>query len=377
MTPLPELPAPVHLHPTSLTHARGLAWGPPLPSTEHLRRSVTAPDGATVSLISHTRSRLRSLLHGRDDRLLVVIGPCSIHDPQAALEYAGRLARERDRLGGALEILMRVYFEKPRTTVGWKGLIHDPDLDGIGRLDEGLRIARQLLVDIHGRGVPAATEFLDPIAAPYLEDLISWGAIGARTTESQTHREMASGLPMPVGFKNGTDGNINIACDAIEAAAAEHQRFGVHPSGAIAVQRTPGNADAHLILRGGREPNYQAAFVSQASATLRARGLTPRLMIDCSHGNSQKRHELQRNVAADIAARIEAGDEQVFGVMVESHLKAGRQAFTVGTDRREALVYGQSITDACLDWEASVPLLQALHDAVLARRHRSLRGRAA
>ena len=375
MTALPEHLTPVRPVARPLLHAmgqpaRGLTWHEPLPSPEQLRRSVTAPDAGTLALISHTRARIRSLLHGHDDRLLVVVGPCSIHDTRAALEYAHRLAHERDRLGGALELVMRVYFEKPRTTVGWKGLIQDPGLDGIGRLDEGLRMARQLLVDINALGVPAATEFLDPMVAPYLDDLVSWGAIGARTTESQTHREMASGLALPMGFKNGTDGNIAIACDAIEASAAAHHRLGVHPSGAVVVQRTQGNSDGHLILRGGKLPNYEAPFVREACVALSSRGLQERLMIDCSHGNSQKQHERQRVVAEDIAARLAAGEGAVFGVMVESHLKAGRQSFTVGVDRRDTLIYGQSITDACLDWNSTVPLLEMLRDAVCTRRAR-------
>ena len=341
-----------------------------LPSPHQLLQRTGAPGRDALGLVERTRARIRLLLQGRDDRLLVVIGPCSIHDPRAALEYAQRLAQVRDRLGGELELVMRVYFEKPRTTLGWKGLIQDPRLDGSGQFQEGLFLARQLLLDINRLGVPAATEFLDPLVAPYLEDLVSWGAVGARTTESQTHREMASGLPLPVGFKNGTDGHVQTACDAIEAASAPHHRLGLEASGRVVVQRTAGNPDGHLVLRGGREPNYQAQPVSEACESLKGRGLPPRLMVDCSHGNSQKKHEQQRLVAADIAARIQLGDRQVFGLMVESHLKAGRQPFVPGVHAADTLVYGQSITDACLDWPGSLQLLEGLRAAVRARRQR-------
>ncbi len=339
-----------------------------LPSPLQLRQQTDAPDREGLALIGTTRARIRQLLQGQDDRLLVIMGPCSIHDPRAALDYAKRLARERDRRGGELELVMRVYFEKPRTTVGWKGLIQDPWLDGTGQLHEGLFLARQLLVDINRLALPAATEFLDPLVAPFLEDLVSWGAVGARTTESQTHREMASGLPMPVGFKNGTDGNVRIACDAIEAASVPHHRLGLHPAGSVVALRTRGNPDGHLILRGGREPNYQAGPVAQACEALRARRLPPQLMVDCSHGNSSKQHERQVQVAADIAVRIEAGERQVCGLMVESHLKAGSQPFIPGLHKADALVYGQSITDGCLDWTASLELLDGLQAAVIARR---------
>ncbi|MGM9515090.1 3-deoxy-7-phosphoheptulonate synthase [Roseateles sp. DB2] len=340
------------------------------PSPQQLRQQVDAPDRDVLSLVGRTRARIRLLMQGQDDRLLVIIGPCSIHDPRAALDYARRLAQLRDQLGGELELVMRVYFEKPRTTLGWKGLIQDPWLDGSGQLQEGLFLARQLLVDINRLGLPAATEFLDPLVAPYLQDLVSWGAVGARTTESQTHREMASGLPLPIGFKNGTDGNVQIACDAIEAASAPHHRLGLHPGGQLVVQHTRGNPDGHLILRGGREPNYQVQPVSEACEALKGRGLLPRLVVDCSHGNSGKQHEQQMQVAANIAARIQQGERSVFGLMVESHLKAGKQPFVPGLHPPDALVYGQSITDACLDWPSSRQLLEGLQSAVRARRDR-------
>ncbi len=339
-----------------------------LPSPLQLRQQTDAPDREGLALIGTSRARIRQLLQGQDDRLLVVMGPCSIHDPRAALEYAKRLARERDRRGGELELVMRVYFEKPRTTVGWKGLIQDPWLDGTGQLHEGLFLARQLLVDINRLALPAATEFLDPLVAPFVEDLVSWGAVGARTTESQTHREMASGLPMPIGFKNGTDGNVRIACDAIEAASVPHHRLALHPAGSVVALRTRGNPDGHLILRGGLEPNYQAGPVAQACEALRKRGLPTRLVVDCSHGNSSKQHERQRLVAADVAARIAAGERHVCGLMVESHLKAGSQPFVAGLHKADALVYGQSITDGCLDWPSSLELLDELQTAVIARR---------
>ncbi|MBB2485945.1 3-deoxy-7-phosphoheptulonate synthase [Mitsuaria sp. WAJ17] len=341
-----------------------------LPSPLQLMQQTDAPGRDVLDLVGRTRARIRLLMQGRDDRLLVLIGPCSIHDPRSALDYARRLAQERERLGDELELVMRVYFEKPRTTLGWKGMIQDPWLDGSGQFQEGLFLARQLLLDINRLGVPAATEFLDPLVAPYLEDLVSWGAVGARTTESQTHREMASGLPLPVGFKNGTDGNVQTACDAIEAASAPHHRLGLDPGGHVVVQHTAGNPDGHLVLRGGLEPNYHAQPVSDACETLKVRGLPPRLVVDCSHGNSRKQHEQQRLVAADIAARIQRGERKVFGLMIESHLKAGRQPFVPGVHAPDALVYGQSITDACLDWPGSLQVLQGLQDAVRARRRR-------
>jgi 3-deoxy-7-phosphoheptulonate synthase len=307
---------------------------------------------------------------GRDDRLLVIIGPCSIHDPAAAVAYARRLVELRERYADSLEIVMRVYFEKPRTTVGWKGLINDPYLDESFRIDEGLRMARQLLIDINRLGLPAGSEFLDVISPQYIGDLISWGAIGARTTESQVHRELASGISAPIGFKNGTDGNIRIATDAIQAAARGHHFLSVHKNGQVAIVQTQGNQDCHVILRGGKAPNYDAASVQAACDDLSKAGLPPTLMVDCSHANSSKQHRKQIDVAQDIAAQIAGGSRQVFGVMVESHLVEGAQKFTPGKDKVEALAYGQSITDACLGWDDSEGVLVQLSEAVLARRAR-------
>jgi len=296
------------------------------------------------------------------------MGPCSIHDPAAALDYARRLKFEREKYADTLEIVMRVYFEKPRTTVGWKGLINDPYLDESFRIDEGLRIARQLLIEINRAGVPAGSEFLDVISPQYIGDLISWGAIGARTTESQVHRELASGLSAPIGFKNGTDGNIKIATDAIQAAARGHHFLSVHKNGQVAIVQTQGNPDCHVILRGGKAPNYDAASVAAACKELEAAKLPASLMVDCSHANSSKQHQRQLVVAQDIAHQLSGGSHSVFGVMVESHLKAGAQKFTPGKDKVEDLTYGQSITDACLAWDDSLQALEALSAGVKARR---------
>ncbi len=339
-----------------------------LPPPEHLIRFFPIRGTAVEQLIAGTRKSIHDILHGKDDRLLVVIGPCSIHDPAAALDYARRLKEERDRYAGTLEIVMRVYFEKPRTTVGWKGLINDPYLDGSFRIDEGLRIARQLLIEINRLGLPAGSEFLDVISPQYIGDLISWGAIGARTTESQVHRELASGLSAPIGFKNGTDGNIRIATDAIQAAARGHHFLSVHKNGQVAIVQTNGNKDCHVILRGGKAPNYDAASVAAACQELEAAKLPVRLMVDCSHANSSKQHEKQIDVARDIADQIAGGSRSIFGLMVESHLKAGAQKFTPGKDDVDKLVYGQSITDACIDWTGSQEVLATLDRAVRARR---------
>ena len=339
-----------------------------LPPPEHLIRFFPIRGTAIESLIATTRKNIRSIMAGQDDRLLVVIGPCSIHDPAAALDYARRLKEMRSKYAGTLEIVMRVYFEKPRTTVGWKGLINDPYLDESFRIDEGLRIARQLLIDINRVGLPAGSEFLDVISPQYIGDLISWGAIGARTTESQVHRELASGLSAPIGFKNGTDGNIKIATDAIQAAAGGHHFLSVHKNGQVAVVQTNGNQDCHVILRGGKAPNYDAASVHAACKDLAAAKLPAALMVDCSHANSSKKHERQTEVARDIAAQLAAGSHSVFGVMVESHLEDGAQKFSPGADDPRQLKYGQSITDACLGWGASVDVLETLSQGVLARR---------
>ncbi|MEY2684087.1 MAG: hypothetical protein RJA09_1231 [Pseudomonadota bacterium] len=339
-----------------------------LPPPEHLIRFFPIRGTATEKLIADTRKTIHHIIHGQDDRLLVVIGPCSIHDPAAALDYAQRLKAARERYADTLEIVMRVYFEKPRTTVGWKGLINDPYLDESYRIDEGLRIARQLLIEINRLGLPAGSEFLDVISPQYIGDLISWGAIGARTTESQVHRELASGISAPIGFKNGTDGNIRIATDAIQAAGRGHHFLSVHKNGQVAIVQTNGNKDCHVILRGGKAPNYDAASVTAACQELAAAKLPATLMVDCSHANSSKQHQKQLDVVADIATQIAGGSRQVFGVMVESHLQAGAQKFTPGKDEVGNLAYGQSITDACIDWAASEGALETLSQAVRARR---------
>jgi 3-deoxy-7-phosphoheptulonate synthase len=339
-----------------------------LPPPEHLIRFFPIQGTAAESLISNTRKTIHNIMVGKDDRLLVVMGPCSIHDPISALEYAKKLLAQRAKYAGTLEIVMRVYFEKPRTTVGWKGLINDPYLDESYRIDEGLRMARQLLIEINRLGLPAGSEFLDVISPQYLGDLISWGAIGARTTESQVHRELASGISAPIGFKNGTDGNIKIATDAIQAAAGGHHFLSIHKNGQVAIVQTNGNPDCHVILRGGKAPNYDAASVAAACNDLVAAKLPPTLMVDCSHANSSKQHEKQIDVAKDIAGQLSIGSKSVFGVMVESNLQAGAQKFTPGKDQPSALTYGQSITDACIDWDDSVGVLETLSQGVLARR---------
>jgi len=329
----------------------------------HLLREFPC-DEAASSTVFDARSAIHRILHGMDDRLVVVIGPCSIHDPAAALEYAKRLQAERERLKVDLEIVMRVYFEKPRTTVGWKGLINDPDLDGSFRINHGLRVARELLMEINAAGLPAGCEYLDMITPQYIADFVAWGAIGARTTESQTHRELASGLSCPVGFKNGTDGNIRIAADAIKAAQQPHHFLSVTKGGHSAIVSTKGNEDCHIILRGGKAPNFDAASVETACADLGKAGLAQRLMIDASHANSQKNHQNQIAVCGNIASQLAAGEQRIVGVMIESHLVAGRQDLQPG----KPLTYGQSITDACLGWEDSVRCLDTLADAVRQRR---------
>jgi 3-deoxy-7-phosphoheptulonate synthase len=339
-----------------------------LPPPEHLIRFFPIQGSAVETLISSTRRNIHHIMAGKDDRLLVVIGPCSIHDPGAALDYARRLKEQRAKFADTLEIVMRVYFEKPRTTVGWKGLINDPYLDESFRIDEGLRMARQLLIEINRLGLPAGSEFLDVISPQYLGDLIAWGAIGARTTESQVHRELASGLSAPIGFKNGTDGNIRIATDAIQAAAGGHHFLSVHKNGQVAIVQTNGNPDCHVILRGGKSPNYDAHSVAQACKDLEKAKLPTTLMVDCSHANSSKQHEKQLEVARDIAAQVAGGSRSIFGVMVESHLNAGAQKFTPGKDQPGALEYGKSITDACLGWDDSLACLEVLSEAVKARR---------
>jgi len=317
-------------------------------------------------LIYTTRREIAALLRGEDDRLLVVIGPCSIHDTQAAEEYAERLMKLRREYARELVVVMRVYFEKPRTTVGWKGLINDPHLNESYDINAGLRIARKLLLNLNSMGMPAATEFLDMITPQYFADLISWGAIGARTTESQVHRELASGLSCPVGFKNGTDGNLKIAVDAIRAASQPHHFLSVTKTGHSAIVSTGGNPDCHVILRGGKEPNYSADHVRAAGAELAAVGLAQKLMVDFSHANSRKDYKRQMEVAEDIAGQLAAGDQHIFGVMVESHLVEGRQDQKPGCE----LAYGQSITDACIGWDDTEKLVKTLADAVRARREK-------
>ena len=317
-----------------------------------------------ANAVFESRQAIHNMLTGQDDRLLVVIGPCSIHDTSAALEYGRRLKALRDKFKGELEIVMRVYFEKPRTTVGWKGLINDPFLNGSFNINEGLRIARKLLLDLTDMGLPAAGEFLDMITPQYMADLISWGAIGARTTESQVHRELASGLSCPVGFKNGTDGNLRIAIDAIRAAAAPHHFLSVTKFGHSAIVSTGGNPDCHAILRGGKEPNYDANHVRAATADLAAAGLPEKLMVDFSHANSRKDFRRQMEVNQDICSQVAEGNHAIFGVMVESHLVEGRQ----DPKPDQPLAYGQSITDACIGWDDSEKLLSHLAEAVAQRR---------
>ena len=323
---------------------------PPIAHLYELPISETAAD-----LVETTRHRIADLVHGRDQRLLVIIGPCSIHDPKAALEYAQKLLPLKKLYEKELLIVMRVYFEKPRTTVDWKGLINDPFLNGSFDINYGLRQARRLLLDLNDMGIPASTEFLDMITPQYYADLISWGAIGARTTESQVHRELASGLSCPVGFKNGTDGNLKIAIDAIGAAGHPHHFLSVTKAGHSAIVHTAGNPDCHAILRGGKEPNYESRFVKEAAAQLAKAGVSTRLMVDCSHANSRKDHNRQIEVARDVAAQLRNGEVNILGVMVESHLVAGRQ------DKPET--YGQSITDACIGWDTTEELLALMAEA--------------
>lgn len=311
---------------------------------------------AATETVAAARRTIANIIHGRDPRLLLIMGPCSIHDPEAALAYAERLQGLRAQFAEKIFIVMRVYFEKPRTTVGWKGLINDPHLDESFDINEGLQRARRLLLTLAERGLPAATEFLDVISPQYFADLVSWGAIGARTTESQIHRELASGLSCPIGFKNGTDGNLKIATDAIAAASRSHHFLSLTKEGQSAIFTTSGNPDCHVILRGGKTPNYQAPFIAEAKAALAKAGLPSRLMVDCSHANSQKNPDNQLLVAEDIARQRSDGETGILGVMAESHLVGGRQDLEAG----KTLTYGQSITDACLSWEKSEELVKVL-----------------
>jgi 3-deoxy-7-phosphoheptulonate synthase len=331
------------------------------PATVHALYPISDKAAQTTA---DARDAIHRILHGEDDRLLVIIGPCSVHDPQAAIEYAKKLLAVRDHLKGELEIVMRVYFEKPRTTVGWKGLINDPHLNETYDINEGLKRGRKLLLDVNEMGLPAGTEFLDLISPQYISDLISWGAIGARTTESQGHRELASGLSCPVGFKNGTDGTIRIAVDAIRAAERPHVFMSLTKAGHSAIFSTGGNDDTHIILRGGIRPNYDQESVAEAAEEMQKAGLRPNLMIDFSHANSRKQHEKQIDVARDVASQIRRGNRNIIGAMIESHLVGGRQDLVPGKE----LLYGQSITDACICWEDSEPVLEQLAEAVRARR---------
>lgn len=348
------------------------------PVTENLRinsvRTVSTPaqvqaeiaiTDAAAKTTSQARREAQDILHGRDDRLLVIVGPCSIHDPKAALEYAERLAPLRDELKKDLLIVMRVYFEKPRTTVGWKGLINDPDLNDGYQIDKGLRVARKLLLQLNDQGMPAGVEFLDVLTPQYLADLVSWGAIGARTTESQLHREMASGLSCPVGFKNGTDGSVKVAVDAVMSARSPHRFLSMSSKGEISIFETKGNEDSHIILRGGSSgTNYDAGAVEAASAAMTKAGLKPLVMIDFSHANSSKQHKRQIIVGHDVGSQLAAGDQRIIGVMVESHLVEGRQ--DIGAP--EKMMYGQSVTDACINWDDTAELLRNLAASVAQRR---------
>jgi len=340
---------PRHIDDTRVREIKELA--PPA----HLLREF--PAAAEVARLTfETRQAIHDVLAGADPRMVAVVGPCSIHDHAAAVDYASRLAALARELAGELIVVMRVYFEKPRTTVGWKGLINDPRLDDSFRINEGLRLARRILLEVNELGVPAGTEYLDMITPQYIADLIAWGAIGARTTESQVHRQLASGLSCPVGFKNGTDGGIGIAVDAIRAAGAPHHFMGVTKGGHSAIVHTTGNEDCHIILRGGPEPNYDAASVDATCAALERAGLPPRVMIDCSHANSSKKHERQLDVARDVASQVANGEGRIIGVMIESHLNAGRQDLVSG----QPLAYGISITDACIGWDSTVDALREL-----------------
>ena len=335
----------------------------PLITPALLQEWLPVPDAA-LALVESSRKAISKVLHGADDRLVVVVGPCSIHHHEQAITYARQLKLQADALAGELLVVMRVYFEKPRTTVGWKGYINDPHLDGSFAINEGLEMARRLLLDVLALGLPVGTEFLDLLSPQFISDLVSWGAIGARTTESQSHRQLASGLSCPVGFKNGTDGGVKVATDAIQAASAVHAFMGMTKMGQAAVFETRGNQDCHVILRGGKQPNYSAADVAAACAMLQAAGLREQVMVDVSHANSSKQHRRQIEVAADVAAQIAGGDHRIIGVMIESHLEEGRQDIVPGTPLKP----GVSVTDACISMAQTIPVLQTLAQAVRTRR---------
>lgn len=336
-------------------------------STPEVVRQELPLNPTVANTVEQARHSVASILAGEDDRLLAIVGPCSIHDPVAAKDYAQRLAGLRDELQDDIVIIMRVYFEKPRTTVGWKGLINDPDLDDSYQINKGLRVARGLLLDLNKAGMPAGVEYLDILTPQYISDLVSWGAIGARTTESQLHREMSSGLSCPVGFKNGTDGNVKVAVDAIQSARNPHRFLSATVDGVVSIFKTTGNQQTHVILRGGNSgPNYEKEHIDSTAAALEKAKLPAKIMVDCSHANSQKKHDRQLLVAQDLGQQIAAGDERIFGVMVESHLVEGRQDIVPG----EKPTYGQSITDACLGWEHTEEMLRGLASAVRTRREK-------
>ncbi|AAR35667.1 3-deoxy-7-phosphoheptulonate synthase [Geobacter sulfurreducens] len=334
-------------------------------------RQVFPQSEEAAEFVNSSRAHIKNILKGKDPRLMVVVGPCSIHDPKSALEYAGRLARLAAELSDQLFIVMRVYFEKPRTTVGWKGLINDPDMNGTHQISKGLGIARRLLSEITEMLLPVATEMLDPITPDYLADCISWGAIGARTTESQTHREMASGLSFPVGFKNGTDGNLQIAIDAMNAALHSHSFLGVNREGRTSIIQTTGNPDVHIVLRGGKKPNYFPEDIRKTEEMLEKGGLFPTIMVDCSHGNSEKRHEKQPDVLSSVVDQIAAGNRSISGVMIESFLEEGNQSIPRDLS---TLKYGVSITDKCIDWKTTETILRSAHDRLKAAGGRPLHG---
>lgn len=334
------------------------------PAQVHAEFPLTDKASATVL---EARKQIQESLHGKDDRLVVVVGPCSIHDTKAAREYAERLLKQRNKWQNDLIIIMRVYFEKPRTTVGWKGLINDPNLDNSFEINKGLRVARELLLDLNSMGVPAGTEYLDLISPQYVSDLVSWGAIGARTTESQVHRELASGISCPVGFKNATDGGLQVAIDAIGSATRPHHFLSVTKAGKSAIFSTSGNEDCHIILRGGKATNYDAESVNNACESLTKAKLEDRIMVDCSHANSMKQHKKQLDVGSDLCKQLANGERRIFGIMIESHLVEGRQNVVDG----KAETYGQSVTDACINWEDTESLLEQFAEAVQARRENS------
>ena len=355
--------APLTTHDTTRIDDVRIGAVRPLITPALLEEKLPVSDTAQA-LVENSRAAISRILHGQDDRLIVVVGPCSIHDHGQAMEYARQLKVQADALQDELLVVMRVYFEKPRTTVGWKGYINDPHLDGSFAINEGLEMARGLLLDILNTGLPAGTEFLDLLSPQFISELISWGAIGARTTESQSHRQLASGLSCPVGFKNGTDGGIKVATDAIQAAQGAHAFMGMTKMGQAAIFETRGNNDCHVILRGGKQPNYSKADVDAACSLLKAAGLREQVMVDVSHANSSKQHQRQVTVAGEVAAQIAAGDRRITGIMVESHLEEGRQDIVAGTP----LKLGVSVTDACISMAQTIPVLQQLALAVKARR---------